>query len=184
MVTRLELPPLRDRRSDIPLLVSYLVEQKRNRLNRPGVCRVSHAAMDMLVLYDWPGNVRQLENVIEAAILQCAGDTIEVPNLVFASAGPEEPTAADADTPFRAARLRAISMFERRYLLTLLRRHAGNITETARHAGITSKHVRVLLRRHGIDRRDFRSPVRLRALSRSDDDDGTAEVRFGDVMKS
>jgi Nif-specific regulatory protein len=187
MVARIDLPPLRDRRSDIPLLVSYLVEQKRTRLHRPGVCRVSHAAMDVLLCHDWPGNVRELENVIESAIVQCAGDMIEVHHLLFTADPPPQEPPADEEPSFRAARLRAIAAFERRYLLTQLRRHGGSITETARDAGITSKHVRALMRRHGIDRRDFRSPVRLRALGCDGDGvstDGTREVRFEADVKS
>ena len=187
MVAHIDLPPLRRRRADIPLLASWLVEQKRTRLKRPGISRISHAAMDALLCHDWPGNVRELENVIEAAILQCSGDTIEPRNLRFGmDAHTPELVSDEWNDSFRAARLRAIASFERRYLLAQLRRHAGNVTETARGAGITSKHVRALMRRHGIDRRDFRLPARIRALASSNGnatDDGTPEVRFGDGVK-
>src|SRR5437763_15171170 len=63
-VVEIHLPPLRERREDIPLLVSYFIAQTRLLLTRPGFSRVSHEALDLLVARDWPGNVRELENVI------------------------------------------------------------------------------------------------------------------------
>jgi len=160
-VAHVHLPPLRERREDIPLLASYFIGQKRLRLKRPGVYRVSHDAVDLLVSYDWPGNVRELENVIETAIVECGGDTIEAPHLVFGSAAPVQgPSAGDIDLPFRVARQRAVATFERLYLLSQLRRYKGRITLVAQHAGITTKHVRELMKRHGISRRDFRPPLR------------------------
>jgi DNA-binding NtrC family response regulator len=164
MVARIDLPPLRARRADIPVLASYFVEDKRIRLGRPAVCRVSHAAMDALSCHDWPGNVRELENVVETAILACSGDTIEFGHLTFA-ASPDgrDPGGDEEESSFRAARRGALAAFERRYLVTQLRRHAGNVAETARHGGITSKHIRALMRRHGIERRNFQKPGRRRA---------------------
>src|SRR5213083_2370484 len=82
-VVHIHLPPLRERRQDIPLLMSYFIDQKRLRLKRPGVQRVSHQAVDLLMSYDWPGNVRELENVIETAMLECTGDMIEISHLVL-----------------------------------------------------------------------------------------------------
>ena len=64
--------------------------------------------------------------------------------------------------PFRAARQRALETFESLYLLSLLRRCQGSIKKVALHAGITTKHVRTLMKRHGLSRRDFR-PLRVRA---------------------
>src|SRR5216110_205438 len=78
-VVHIHLPPLRERREDIPLLVSYFVDRQRLRLKRPGVHRVSHEAVDVLMSHDWPGNVRELENAIETAIVACPRDTIGRP---------------------------------------------------------------------------------------------------------
>jgi DNA-binding NtrC family response regulator len=163
-VVHIEMPALRDRREDVPLLVSYLVNQKRLRLKRPEVLRVSHEALDVLCSYGWPGNVRELENVIETAVLDCSADTIEVRHLIFAGGDAVEadPTLDDEHSTldFRAARQRALAAFERLYLLDLLRRGHGSVKITALYAGISTKHIRSLLRRHGIDRRDFRPPAR------------------------
>jgi len=167
MVVHVELPPLRERRDDIPLLVSHFVNQKRLRLKRPGVCRLSNQALDLLMAYDWPGNVRELENVIETAILECTGDTIEPAHLIF-STGPGAQGISNEvlDLPYRSARQQALATFERLYLLAQLRRHAGSMKKMARHAGVTPKHVRMLMRRHGISRRDFRPAPRPRTAAR------------------
>jgi DNA-binding NtrC family response regulator len=162
-VVQLHLPPLRERREDIALLVSHFITRKRQRLRR-SVCRVTHAALDQLCSYDWPGNVRELENVVETAMLECDGDSIEPGHLRFeGGAVPRGLPAEDLDVTFREARQHAMQAFERLYLLAQLRRFRGRITDVARHAGVTTKHVRELMRRHGIDRRDFRPPLRRSA---------------------
>jgi len=167
-VACVELPPLKDRREDIPLLVAHFISQKRLRLKRPGVCRVSHQALDLLMAYDWPGNVRELENVIETAIVDCPADTIEAAHLIFAAGpGPQVMTHEALDLPYRSARQHALATFERLYLLAQLRRYRGSIKQTARHAGVTTKHVRALMNRHGISRQDFRpmQPLRRAVLA-------------------
>src|SRR2546422_2510655 len=157
------LPPLRERREDIPLLVSYFIDRKRLTLKRPGVFRVSHEALDLLVARDWPGNVRELENVIERAIVECPGEMIEAAHLVLgAHSGSGQLPAEDMGLPFRAARKRALETFESLYLLSLLRRCQGSIKQVALHSGITTKHVRTLMKRRGLSRRDFR-PLRRRS---------------------
>jgi len=127
-VVHIHLPPLRERRQDIPLLMSYFIDQKRLRLKRPGVQRVSHQAVDLLMSYDWPGNVRELENVIETALLECTGDMIEISHLVLGSGLPaQRASTEDFDLPFRLARQRALASFERLYLFSQLRRYKGRI---------------------------------------------------------
>ncbi|HZP42279.1 MAG TPA: sigma-54 dependent transcriptional regulator [Candidatus Binatia bacterium] len=164
-VLQIALPPLRSRVEDIPLLVSHILSVKRLRLKRPTVCRVSHRAIDHLLAYPWPGNVRELENVIEAAVLACPGDTIEAEHLTLGNASGVESSFEHLELPFRDARQRALQAFERLYLMTQLRRFRGSIKQTAEHAGITTKHVRALMRRHVIDRRDFRPVIRPRVPS-------------------
>jgi two-component system response regulator AtoC len=159
-VVHLHVPPLRERREDVPLLVTHVITRKRQGLDRV-VCRVTHAALDQLCAYDWPGNVRELENVIETAMLECDGESIDTHHLRFAGGArtPEMPPT-NLDVTFREARQHAMQAFERLYLIRQLRRFRGRITDVAHHAGVTTKHVRELMRRHGIDRRDFRPPVR------------------------
>jgi len=165
-VVQVHVPPLRERREDIPLLVSHFITRKRQRLRRR-VCRVAHPAIDQLCTYDWPGNVRELENVVEMAMLECDGESIEPGHLHFeAGAAPPGLPVDDLDVTLREARQHALQAFERLYLLGQLRRFRGRITDVARHAGVTTKHVRELMRRHGIDRRDFRPPLRRSSVRR------------------
>jgi DNA-binding NtrC family response regulator len=164
-VSHIELPALATRREDIPLLTSHFIDRKRLRLKRPWVCRVSHQALDVLMAYDWPGNVRELENVIEAAILECTGDTIEASHLVVSPGMPAAAFGVDAlSLPYREARQQALVTFERLYLLALLRQHHGRVQPIASQAGVTPKHIRTLLRRHGISRREFRRPQMRRGV--------------------
>jgi DNA-binding NtrC family response regulator len=166
-VVELHLPPLRERREDIALLVSYFITRKRQRLRR-SVCRVTHAALDQLCSYDWPGNVRELENVVETAMLECDGESIEPVHLRFAGGvSPPGLPPQDLEVTFREARQHAMEAFERLYLLGQLRRFRGRIMDVAHHAGVTTKHVRELMKRHGIDRRDFRPPLRGSSVRRS-----------------
>jgi transcriptional regulator with GAF, ATPase, and Fis domain len=73
----IELPPLRERRDDIPLLVWYLIQSRQRSLGRT-IERVPRAAMDTLQAYDWPGNVRELQNVIERALILSSGSTLRL----------------------------------------------------------------------------------------------------------
>ena len=82
----IEVPPLRERREDIPLLVWYFVTRKRTTLGRD-VTRIPDRAMTALQRYDWPGNIRELENVIERALILSPGDTLLVDERTFASPG-------------------------------------------------------------------------------------------------
>jgi formate hydrogenlyase transcriptional activator len=71
------LPPLRERREDIPTLIRHFVDKYARRMNR-GIDRVSSRAMELLTSYLWPGNVRELQNVVERAVVLCAGDTLTI----------------------------------------------------------------------------------------------------------
>ena len=79
-VIEIKLPPLKERKDDIPLLVKHFI-QKYSEINKRNVKRISEEALLMLTNYEWPGNVRELENVIERAVLLCTGDTIDVKDL-------------------------------------------------------------------------------------------------------
>ena len=82
----MHVPPLRERREDIPLLVAYLVEKKGATLGKR-VDRIPRRTMELLTAYDWPGNVRELENVIERALILSRGPALVVDSAVVAVAG-------------------------------------------------------------------------------------------------
>jgi formate hydrogenlyase transcriptional activator len=118
----LRVPPLRQRREDIPELVRHFVEQLGQRMtrNRNGpVKQVSPRTLDLLAAYHWPGNVRELENLIERALIVTTGDTLEIdPTWLTAGAGQSIPT------PTKAAPLADV---ERRTILDALERARGKI---------------------------------------------------------
>jgi len=128
-IVRLMLPRLRDRRVDIPLLVNHLVT-KFNGLQNKAISGVSEEVLARLMEYEYPGNVRELENIIEHAFVLCPDGYIEFRHLPpeFRS---EESSVADTAQP--ALTLKAL---EKQFICAALNRHAGNRKHTARELGI------------------------------------------------
>ena len=139
-VVALTLPPLRERREDIPLLARHfltvLTEKYRRRIHG-----FAPDALDMLTAADWPGNIRQLHNVLEQCVALCTTSTI--PASLVARALRDKP--ADIQ-PLAEAR----STFERDYLISLLKLTRGQVSEVARLAGRNRTEVYRLLQRHGL----------------------------------
>jgi DNA-binding NtrC family response regulator len=151
----LQLPPLRERPDDIPLLVHHFVHSHRQRLGK-AIEGFSAAALARLARHDYPGNVRELENKVQQAMVVAAGpvvgeDDISLPPL--ASGG-----RLDLARPFRELKQDAIDRFEVAYLTTLLREHSGNLAQAARAAGMDRKNLWALAVRHGLDRSRFKKP--------------------------
>jgi transcriptional regulator with PAS, ATPase and Fis domain len=146
-VVRLELPPLRHRREDVPLLARHTLA----RLNRQfglSFSGFTPEALQALSLYDWPGNVRELAHVIERAVVLCGAgcERLGCEHLLLS----RSPSGKPAET-FREAKARTIAEFERNYVRTLLTTHGGNITRAARAAGKDRKSFWDLIRTHRID---------------------------------
>jgi two-component system response regulator PilR (NtrC family) len=126
-VVRLQLPPLRQRQQDIPLLVHHFVEKYTREMNKK-VAGITNGAMRALLNHEWRGNVRELENVIERAVIFAEGRQITASDLPF-------PADESGDEDGEDLKL-AMTQFERQYLVYSLRRHGYDKTETARHLGI------------------------------------------------
>jgi DNA-binding NtrC family response regulator len=129
-VLELRLPPLRERRDDIPLLARHFLASLRRA---PGAQApsLSPAALRTLEHYSWPGNVRELFNVVQRAAVMSRGSQILPAHTSIAEA-PATPPAAAAS--FRDGRAQAVASFERRYIEELLQKHRGNITRAATEA--------------------------------------------------
>jgi len=128
-VVRIELPALRDRREDIPLLIEHFVS-KFNRLHGKGILGVSDEVLSHLMEYSFPGNVRELENIIEHAFVLCRGNLIEIEHL---------PPSVRGEEGFRNRSLRqglTLREMERVLIQDALRRHRGHRTAAARELGI------------------------------------------------
>ncbi len=148
------LPPLRERREDVPLLARHFLRRHAEELGQP--CRDFTAeALEALQAYGWPGNVRELEHVVERAVV-LSGDRARIEaaaiDLPQAGRGPAPPQ------PFQEAKARAIARFERSYLEELLATFGGNITRAARAARKNRRAFWELIRKHAIDARRFRPP--------------------------
>jgi two-component system response regulator GlrR len=147
-VLRLVLPPLRERRSDVPLLAQHFLEQLTQR-ECWSVNLLHPASLQKLESYDWPGNVRELLNVLQRASVLAAGAPILPKHILFTTT----PSSDDEScaTSFRAARSQAIETFERRYIGEMLQKHHGNITHAAREAGHDRRGFGRLAKKYHLD---------------------------------
>ena len=152
-VVQVELPPLRERRSDVAILANHFSRVLAARYNEP-VRSITPESLALLAGYDWPGNVRELRNVIERAYIVGSGPDI-TPDLVAdqlrtgrrrASA----PPIADASRPFQELKREVLDDFERSYLESALARAGGNITQAAEEAGMLRQVFQRMLARHGM----------------------------------
>lgn len=160
-VVPIELPPLRERPDDIPVLAYHFLKKYADRLGRD-VGKIAPKAMQLLQKQPWPGNVRELENAIEHAIVFCKETTIAASDLPFGRVsklndGPPSSREAQAlalpstlvDLPYREAKQRATLAFDSVYFTTLLERAGGNVSEAARLAGLDRSNFRRAARRAG-----------------------------------
>jgi transcriptional regulator with PAS, ATPase and Fis domain len=126
-VVKILLPPLRQRKEDIPLLVHHFLDKYTKAMNKK-VLGLTNGAMRALLNHEWRGNVRELENVIERAVIFSEGREIGVEDMPFSTAGITDDVGEDLKE--------ALSQFERQHILYSLRRHNYDKSETAKHLGI------------------------------------------------
>jgi len=149
-VVKIKLPPLRERKDDIPLLIQHFLETY-NRKHNKNVERISEEAMDILLNYPWPGNIRELENVIERAVILSGGKEI-LPNLLPDKIlNPQTPEVMPELIEYKSAK----EIFERVYLTKLLKYTKGNVTEAAKIAGMVRQNLYLKFKQYNIDPREF-----------------------------
>jgi transcriptional regulator with GAF, ATPase, and Fis domain len=151
------MPPLRERREDIPLLVEHILAGLPNGRERGPRAET----IELMKRHEWPGNVRELRNVIERAVL--FKQNVREPSVIAAARERVSPDAASRDdlrvavdpkVPFKVAKQELIDEFERRYVRALLDAHGGNISAAARAAGIDRMSIHKILTRLGMDREE------------------------------
>jgi transcriptional regulator with PAS, ATPase and Fis domain len=143
-VVPITLPPLRERRSDIPPLANYFLK-KYNQKRKKNVYAISTQAMRALVEHDWPGNVRELENAIERAVVLTENDTIEPSDLLYYGLNASTIPESDTDKPRRLVDV------EKEHIARTLKMFGGHKGKTAKWLGIDRKTLRYKLRRYDID---------------------------------
>jgi DNA-binding NtrC family response regulator len=145
------LPPLRERTGDIPLLAYHFLGRYGRNREQP-LDGIDAEALALLEGYVWPGNVRELQNVIERACVLADGPSLRLRDLPehVRGRGRAAPPLPGKDLPLREAREAWLRIFTQEYLLDLLRRHGGNISQAARTAGVDRKTLHRLLTRFAI----------------------------------
>ncbi|MEZ4363333.1 MAG: sigma 54-interacting transcriptional regulator [Kofleriaceae bacterium] len=148
------VPPLRERKADIPLLASHFVQ----RLGAGDVA-LSESLLADLCRHDWPGNVRELRNVVERALSlgesglhQTSGTSGEHEGEAPAAESGAQGRHGDVlELPFKEAKAALVESFERDYLQALLQRHRGNISRAAAEAGIDRNYIHRLVKKYNLD---------------------------------
>ncbi len=145
----IRLPPLRERKEDIPELARHFIQQSGQRLNR-SIGDLSAEALHAICEYDWPGNVRELENVIERCMVLCDDTVIGLKDLPSLGRKDLDSGISDLCDPAALTFTEARDAFERRYLQALLETNQGNVTKSAAMAGLSRRYLQELTRKHGL----------------------------------
>ncbi|HOU52501.1 MAG TPA: sigma-54 dependent transcriptional regulator [Myxococcota bacterium] len=155
-VVPVEVPPLRERREDIPLLALHFLAEFRRQFGR-SVDAFGREALDQMLAYSWPGNVRELRHVVERAVLLNQTTVIERLDLARGDRPPRGRQATDCPEPSGMPLREFLVEAERRYWRDLLDRQRGNVTAALKEAQVPSKTFYRRIRALGVDPRDHRS---------------------------
>jgi Nif-specific regulatory protein len=139
------IPPLRERRNDIPLLVDYFIE-KFNKENKSKITRITTSALNMLMVYSWPGNIRELENCIERACILSTDNVLHSYNLP-----PSLQTADSTNTIAKGGMLYMVEQVEKQLIREALTTSKGNIAKAAESLKITERMLGTRLAKYNID---------------------------------
>lgn len=144
-VIHLRIPPLRERKEDIPLLVEKFID-KFSKINGKNIYDIDKEALDMLINYDWPGNVRQLENVIERAVVLCQREIITVDHL------PDRIKNSSKNKVDTILNDNSLNLYEieKRIILKVLEEKNFNQTRAAQKLGISRKQLRTKMKNLGL----------------------------------
>ena len=152
-VFRIDVPPLRDRRSDIKPLALYFLGTFMRAMGK-SVREIAPEGLRLLEEYDWPGNIRELRNVIERAIVVCPGERIEVPHLLFQFPGQGEQRGPEPVLDEVAPNSESLSLaeIEKLHVTRVLRAQEGNVSGAARVLGIDRATLYSKIKKYGIER--------------------------------
>ena len=153
-VIPIQLPPLRERLEDLPLLIEHILSRHPVAIERK-IRQVAPKVLDQMLAYHWPGNIRELENILERAIVKSRGDVIENVDL-------PAPPQRILDLWYAGNGAREISLkqwlsnSEKDYLRSLLIKYKGSVSSTAKEAKVDNKTLYRKMRRHGLHKESFK----------------------------
>jgi two-component system response regulator AtoC len=156
-VVKIDLPPLRDRPEDIPLLATHFTQKYTRAGETPP--RITPEAMDVLLNYRWPGNIRELENAIERACVTARGSEIRPENLppeLSAAPAQKLPFQIDLDRPLPDLLHDATAAIEQQYIRKALKKTQGNVGRCARLCGLSRRSMTAKIAEHQIDKSAFK----------------------------
>lgn len=152
-VVKIDIPPLRERTEDIPVLAMHFAE-KYSRADNP-VCQITPEVMELLLSYPWPGNVRQLENAIERACVTARGSFLRPENLPQELVHPSQPRKShqvDLSRTLPEQIAEVVAEFEEQYLRKALRKTHGHVSRCADMSGLSRRSVTEKIAQYNIDR--------------------------------
>lgn len=144
------IPSLRERRNDIPLLVDHFI-QKANKKNDTNIIRISSSALEMLLIYNWPGNIRELENCIERAAIVSDDQVIRSQHLP-----PTLQTAQSSGTGKKGTLQAIVNKVEKQLIVDSLTRNRGNVLQSAKELGISNRKLGLRIEKYQMDVAKFK----------------------------
>lgn len=155
-IVSIPIPPLRERKEDIPMLVMHFIRKYANRFGKSD-CSVSPGVMENFLAYDWPGNIRELENLIQQALIMSADKVITSADITAEVKFPADRLTQSSYRfeDFKKARGDIMSHMEKDYLVRLLTRFNGNVVQAAQGAGRSRTAIWNLLSRHHLHPSQF-----------------------------
>ncbi|MFX0201193.1 MAG: sigma 54-interacting transcriptional regulator [Candidatus Hodarchaeota archaeon] len=149
-IFHLHLPLLKERKEDIPALATHFIQHFGNIYQKKSI-KISDGAVNLLMSYDWPGNIRELEHAIHRAVVS-SHDKVLNPGHFDLPATRAETDFMNFNQPYHHIREKIISDFEVKYISRLLEKHQGNVTSAARAARLDRRTFQRLMNKHGISR--------------------------------
>jgi DNA-binding NtrC family response regulator len=157
-VIQIIMPPLRDRKDDIPILSQHFLG-KYARLNEKEIAGIAPEALEVLMTRNWPGNIRELENVIERGVIFCKAGILQVSDLFPDDQPTSFPFRIQANifsSPFKEAKEQILNNFHIEYIRRVLAKHGGNVSLAAKECGLKRPYLHRLMRDNDIKSKNYR----------------------------
>ncbi len=154
-VINIQVPPLKERKGDIRLLAEHFLV-KTVKSSPKNIKGFDDSVIDLFEKYDWPGNVREMENVVERAVALAKGEKITLNELPPQFASGKKAVSGFPKSSLSDVRNKAVEEVEKKYFLFLLTKHKGNITRISEEAGMTRRHIHRILKKYELDPQQYR----------------------------